>query len=240
MPPQRRWLLAAVVFWLVPAPAATAGMPSPLPTDPERIFRLNDTALGRLQTISFFLLGLLLSALAIQGLWNFLRRDFPRWPRLSFARALAAVLLWGLLFVIVLTMIAGARELMTPGAWQKQGFTYKLSPDSTPREADPTTLRRQNLERLRTALWHFAATHGGRFPSQAEAVALGPDLWEVPESGGLRYLYVPGLSADQSATLLVYEPELDPRRRFALQTNGALVALTSDAIRRHRNPEEQP
>lgn len=230
-----------MVLWLALAPAVTAGMPSPLPTDAERIFRLNDTALGRLQTISFFLLGLLLSALAVQGLWNFLRRDFPRWPCLSFARALAAVLLWGLLFVIVLTMIAGARELMTPGAWQKQGFTYKLTPDANARaEADPATLRRQNLERLRTALWQFAATHGGRFPSQAEAVALGPDLWEVPESGGLRYLYVPGLSADQSDTLLVYEPELDPRQRFALQTNSSLVTLTSEAIHRLRNQGEQP
>ncbi len=241
MYPRRRWLLAALVFWLAQAPVARAGMPSPLPTDPERIFRLNDTALGRLQTISFFLLGLLLSALAIQGLWNFVRRDFPHWPRLSFARALAAVLLWGLLFVVVLTMVAGARELMTPGAWQKQGFTYKLSPDLNPRpEADPTALRRQNLERLRTALWHFAATHGGRFPSQAEAVAFGPELWEVPGSGGLRYLYVPGLSAYQSTTLLAYEPELDPRQRFGLQTNGSLVALTSKAIDRLRNQGEQP
>jgi hypothetical protein len=55
-------------------------------------------------------------------LWNSLQRDFPRLPRLSFSRALAGVVLWGLLFIIVLTMISGARELMTPGAWQRQGF----------------------------------------------------------------------------------------------------------------------
>ena len=28
---------------------------------------------------------------------------------------------------IVLTMISGARELMTPGAWERNGVTYRLS-----------------------------------------------------------------------------------------------------------------
>ncbi len=36
------------------------------------------------------------------------------------------VVLWGLLFTVVLAMISGARELMTPGAWEKQGATYRL------------------------------------------------------------------------------------------------------------------
>jgi hypothetical protein len=45
---------------------------------------------------------------------------------MTYARALAAVALWGFVFVIVLTMISGARELLTPGAWEKQGATYKL------------------------------------------------------------------------------------------------------------------
>ena len=34
--------------------------------------------------------------------------------------------------VVVLTMIFGAKELMTPVAWQKDGFTYSLAePDGT-------------------------------------------------------------------------------------------------------------
>ncbi len=37
------------------------------------------------------------------------------------------MIIWGLLFVLVLTMISGARELMTPGAWEKEGFTYVLA-----------------------------------------------------------------------------------------------------------------
>jgi hypothetical protein len=53
----------------------------------------------------------------------------------SFGRAVAGVFLWGLLFIIVLTMISGARELMTPGAWEKQGVTYRLTNQERPADA---------------------------------------------------------------------------------------------------------
>ena len=112
--------------------AALAGMPAPLPTDVERVLQLNAPALVRLQTISFFLLAFSLCAGAVMLLWNYLQRDFTWLPRLSFGKAAAGILLWGLLFIIVLTMISGARELMTPGAWEKQGFTYKLTNQASP------------------------------------------------------------------------------------------------------------
>ena len=51
---------------------------------------------------------------------------FPNLPKLNFWRALGLTVLWGLLFMVVLTMISGGRELMTPGAWDRQGATYKL------------------------------------------------------------------------------------------------------------------
>src|SRR5215207_1281565 len=161
-----RWT-TALAGLVATAAAARAGMPSPLPTedDLEHVLRLTDTAAQRLQVISFFLLGLLLSAGAVQLLWNVVRRSAPRLPRLTFARALAGVGLWGLLFVIVLTMISGARELMTPGAWKKQGWTYTLNADA-PHDPGPATLRRRQLERLGVALLHFAATHQGRFPGE--------------------------------------------------------------------------
>ena len=122
--------LVVVAVWSNLVSKAWAGMPSPLPDDLPRVLRLHESAEARLTTISFFLAGLLLSSAAVWGLWNFARRDFPRWPRLSFGKALAVVVLWGLLFVIVLTMISGARELMTPGAWKKNGATYKLTSES--------------------------------------------------------------------------------------------------------------
>jgi hypothetical protein len=222
--------------------AAPAGMASPLPAPDalERVMRVNDTALARLQTISFFLFVLLACAGIVQVLWNYLRRDFPKMPRLSFGKALAGVFLWGLLFVIVLAMISGARELMTPGAWQKQGFTYKLTHGSSATEDDPAVQRKQHLERLRLALWHFAATHNGRFPSAGEMAEVPADLWTIPESGGLRYQYIPGLTATQPAALLACEPELDTRQRLVLRTNGDITEMSSTEIQAQRNGEKRP
>jgi hypothetical protein len=103
------------------AEAAYAGMPAP--------FVLRDVARLRVEVISFFLVVLLLSARVIQAIWNGLRKDFARLPRLGYRRALGIVVLWGLLFVVVLAMISGARELMTPGAWKRDGATYRLATD---------------------------------------------------------------------------------------------------------------
>lgn len=102
------------------------GMPSILPTDYEFTPALTELTLARLQAISFFLMAFFVSSLIIQGLWNHLASGVPRMPRLSYGRALCLVLLCGMLFAIVLTMISGARELMTPGAWEKEGWTYRL------------------------------------------------------------------------------------------------------------------
>lgn len=90
-----------------------------------------------LQAISFFLVALLLCAWAVKGLWNVLRKDLNWLPTLSYGRSLSLVVLWGLLFVVVLTMISGARELMTPGAWRKQGWTYRLA--EPPQTDQPAT-----------------------------------------------------------------------------------------------------
>jgi hypothetical protein len=220
--PGRPYPLLATVLLLAHASAAQAGMPAPLPTNVEKIFVLNDTALGRLQALSFFLLGFLLSAAAVRVLWNYLQRDFASLPRLSYGKSLALVFLWGLLFVIVLTMISGARELMTPGAWTKQGFTYKLT-DGAKQTSE--AVRRQHLEKLRTALLHFAATHQGRFPWPDEVTAIASDLWEIPESGGRRYTYVAGQSASHLPEILAYETDVDGDERFVLKTNGDIVLM---------------
>jgi quinol-cytochrome oxidoreductase complex cytochrome b subunit len=113
-------VLAAGIAVLAGAVPAHAGMPS---------YTLTDLAKARLDTISFFLVLVLVLALLVKFLWNYLARDFSKLPRMSYPKALAAVTLWGLLFLLVLTMISGARELMTPGAWEKQGATYKLKDD---------------------------------------------------------------------------------------------------------------
>lgn len=100
---------------------AHAGMPA--------LYKLGDAAALRLETFSFFAFILLICALIFQILWNYLQRDFPRLPRLGYARALCFILVLGLAFNLVLAMIAGARELMTPGAWERHGVSYRLKAD---------------------------------------------------------------------------------------------------------------
>src|SRR5207245_2942369 len=72
--------LPLVAGCLLGCPAvAHAGMPSPTVV-------LSDLARLRLQSISFFLAGFLVSALLIQLIWNHLRRDVAWLPRLSYLR----------------------------------------------------------------------------------------------------------------------------------------------------------
>lgn len=98
---------------------ADAGMPSVG-------YTIAEGAKMRIETLSFFLSGFFLSAYCVMWLWNYLANDFAILPRLSYGKALALTTLWGLMFVLVLTMISGARELMTPGAWEKDGITQKV------------------------------------------------------------------------------------------------------------------
>ena len=112
-------LSLALVIGALPT-TALAGMPAP--------YTLNELARLRIEAISFFLVVLLVCAGLVKLIWNGLRPEGTRIPRLSYPKALGVVVLWGLLFSVVLAMISGARELMTPGAWEKQGATYKLVP----------------------------------------------------------------------------------------------------------------
>jgi hypothetical protein len=129
---RHRWTLAPLVIVAGQSAHVHAGMPSPLPLDVPRVLQLSTPALERFQTISFFLFVFAACSGVVMLLWNYVQRDFPRLPRLSFGRAAAGVFLWGLLFVIVLTMISGARELMTPRAWEQRGYTYQLAEPPEP------------------------------------------------------------------------------------------------------------
>ena len=91
---------------------------------------LSDVSSMRLSSISFFLVAFLVLTILVKVAWNFLAKDFEKLPRLTFGKALGLVFLWGLLFNLVLVMISGARELMTPGAWEKNGATYQLKDPS--------------------------------------------------------------------------------------------------------------
>jgi hypothetical protein len=203
--------LPFVLFLLTPA-VALAGMPS---------FLLTEVASQRFQVISFFLALFLLVTLAVRALWNRLGRDVPRLPKLGFGSALALVFLWGLGFQLVLSMIAGGRELMTPGAWEKKGVTYQLKESELPPEKELVLqARRQRLEELRVALWAYAAGHGSAFPPSDFAPGIPEERWKVLGGSGLHFVYVSGLEADAPATPLAYEPGLFGPERWVLFTDG--------------------
>lgn len=118
--------LATLIVLFGPA-VASAGMAAPTLEDIPRLLTLTNMAKLRLDAISFFLACILGIAWAIQLAWNSVAKDFTKLPRISYLRSLGLMGLWGLLFLLVLTMISGARELMTPGAWKKNGLTYQLA-----------------------------------------------------------------------------------------------------------------
>ena len=93
--------LLATVLLAAPADLAHAGMrPHPVLTDLGRF---------RLDVISFFAVAMLVLAGVVKVLWNGLRNDFAFMPRLTYGKACGVVVLWGLLFIVVLAMISGAR-----------------------------------------------------------------------------------------------------------------------------------
>jgi hypothetical protein len=92
-------------------------------------FRLDTLVAYRMQSLSFFLVLTLVLGLFIKWIWNALAKDFPRLPKLTYFKALAFVLLWGLLLALIMSMTTGARELLTPGAWDPTAPPSLLIPD---------------------------------------------------------------------------------------------------------------
>ncbi|MBL8817944.1 MAG: hypothetical protein JNL58_18105 [Planctomyces sp.] len=216
---------------------ADAGMPSLMPsswtakTDVDGASRtLTSTALAiQLQVISFFVMTFLVSGWIVQRLWNALAPKCFRLPSITFRESLSMLVLWGLAFSVVLTMISGARELMTPGAWKKQGWTYTLNYSGAGDSSEKSRLKREQLEELRTALWRYAATHQGELPSLADA-RISPELWQIPTSAGLEFLAIGGCKAEEAGRLFVYEPDTDGDERLVLLTNGVIGTMDSSEI----------
>lgn len=191
-----------------------AGMPS---------FDLTDVAALRLRAISFFLVALLACAGGLMALWNHLQRDFERLPRLTYEKSLGIVALWGTLFLIVLTMISGARELMTPGAWKKQGATYRLS------TADDDAARRERLELLHGALCDWARAHGGRLPPDDLVPEIPAAVWQSGDPRGARFAYVGSRRIGEGSAPVAFEPSGDTR--LVLLADGAIVSSSIAEIR---------
>jgi hypothetical protein len=222
--------LATLVLLLSPT-AALAGMPS---------VHLTEVATMRFSAISFFIGIFLGVAVAVRFLWNRLRRDFTRMPPLSFGAALALVFLFGLGIQLVLSMIAGGRELMTPGAWEKTGVTYRLA-DAPPTESQLLVqARRQRLDELRAALWAHASAHAGDFPANDAGLELPEDRWRVVGDSGMHFIYVAGRKADVGSAPVAYEPGIFGRERWVLFANGDIRRLPIEAIHHALEQEAAP
>jgi hypothetical protein len=90
-------------------------------------YTLDSLVALRLEDISFFVVLTLFSGWCFKLLWNCAFRDMPKVPKLTYRPALALTFTLGLAMLLVLSMISGARELLTPGAWKRQGSSYKLT-----------------------------------------------------------------------------------------------------------------
>jgi hypothetical protein len=134
----------------------------------------------------------------------------------------------GLLFYVVLTMISGARELLTPGAWEKQGTGYRL------RDGEQAALtkeeRRKALSELKDAIWAYAKTSGGKAPSGPFSGEVAAELWNYGDGGF--YALVPGVKPGGGREVMVYEPSTAGGRRFVLLADGSIEDRAEGDLKR--------
>jgi len=198
------------------------------------VYDLTDVARLRLEDISFFGFLLLLASTGIRFLWNFLAKDFSRLPRLTFRKAISLTVLLSLFMLLILVMISGAREILTPGAWYRQGSHYR------PNDVGNDEERQQTIEVLRAALLQYAHTHDGHFPPHDYVADIPAKAWAAPDSAGTRYIYVGGLTAAQTNALLVCEPQNFGDERLVMLADGKIEKLKTAEIHRLMGVKEQP
>ena len=196
-------------IWLSAIGRASAGM---------TVITLTDIARARIDALSFFIFLYLVISWVVKLIWNQLAKSFISLPRLKYLQALGVVFVTGLLFYVVLTMISGARELLTPGAWEKQGAGYRLREDGpAPLEKED---RRQALRKIQQAIWDYAKAHGGNAPASPLVEGIDPALWNF--AGGGLYCLMPGIRPAVGREILIYEPSAAGGRRFVLLADGSI------------------
>ena len=180
-----------------------------------------------LSTAIFF--GLFVSTLLVRIFWGQLVKGTD-WPKPTLGKSFAATFLGGLLFFLVLVMIAGSRELLSPGAWVPDGILYKLAPqsDAEPENNDSAhsdleLARVQTLEKLRDHLQQQAKSENG-LPAEIPKDAV--DLWTIPFASGMRYEYHP---QPDDGLFLVTEPQyLDGKRHGIKRHTFEIVELREE------------
>ena len=175
------------------------------------------------------MLVLVISTLVIKGLWNTVARDINFLPILKFKHALALSCLIGLGTLLILTMIAGIREILTPEAWKRQGSSYQLN--SPAMESD----RRRAIEHLRSALMDYADKHEGIFPRHDFTREIPERIWETIDPKGSRFRYVGELTSKGPLSLLAFEPNHFGDHRFAVLTDGSIRKFLTSELEQLNN-----
>lgn len=211
--------LSIACVWLLARGSASAGM---------TVVTLTDVAAARIDALSFFLVTYLVISWVVKIIWNQLAKSFAALPILKYRQALGVVFVTGLLFYVVLTMISGARELLTPGAWEKQGAGYRL------RDGEQVALtkeeRRKALSELKAAIWEFAKTSGGKAPSGPFGGQVAAELWNFGDGGF--YALVPRVKPGGGREVMVYEPSTAGGRRFVLLADGSIEDRAEGDLKR--------
>lgn len=210
---------------LAPVFSAQAGM---------TVYGLNDIYRLRLQQISFFILLLLVCSVLFQFLWNHAVKGFGFLPRLRFRQSFCLALLLGLGTLLILTMISGIREVLTPEAWRHQGTSYRLN--------DPAqeSVRQRSLEHLRGALFDYARAHDGLFPAHDFVGEISEKVWESPDQFGTHYVYFGGLKTNDLAAVLAVEPLAFGDSRFALLGSGDIQRLSARDLEERLKQTQRP
>ena len=202
---------STLILLLALSSAAQAGM---------TVITLTDVAKMRIESLSFFIAAYLLMALFVKWLWNYLAKSFEKLPTLNYRRALALALISGLFLYVVLTMISGARELLTPGAWQKKGYGYKLE---EPAASGPD--RSAQAIQLRDSLWEFAKQNDGRFPSSLF-------IDEITLTGAQNHFaFIPTSGPSDEKNLLAYEINTSAKTRTVILTDGSIETWETSKVK---------
>lgn len=239
---KKYYAMTGTVLLLLNSGTVWAGMPS---------IRLTPEVHNNLTGISFALFVILIVvSLLIFICWNLLFRGKDL-PKITWFKSLIIALLGGVLFCLILVMIAGSRELLTPGAWKQKGVLYELSEKevvlSRMPAYDPQTLLPLNdlpeslvaaryaaIVRLRNALVQFQKDHDGKLPESIAKSGFVLDYWTIPASGDLFYVYQP-----KDNKYIVVTPFNDETPVFGIDPDWRIieisnpVPLSDETVKRH-------
>ncbi len=198
------------LFWVL------AGMPS---------LSLNVPYVERMMAVSFFSVMIVGSSVLLLLGWNLFAGASEKLRKLRYGEALFLTVLWGLASIVVLTMISGARELMTPGAWQRNGSTHQLKAvEASPVVDDKLASRREKIERLQLLLMQYALMHDGAYPKSTGESGFDDSVWIMSEVPIVRYEYFDREKFGERPVPLVSEKPIY-EEVLMIFVNGSIVEM---------------